>query len=370
MTHNDKNAEKLMERALSLAINGRITAPPNPWVGCVIVNEHGIVGEGFHKAAGEPHAEINALRQAKGKTKGATVYVTLEPCSHFGRTPPCSKALIDAEVSHIIIGIQDPDPKVQGKGMEMLRAAGIHVTHGILADKISLALAPYLHHRRTGLSYCLAKGAVSIDGRIAAADGTSQWITSSEARLDSHYLRAESQAILVGAGTACVDRPRLTIRDIPIVNSTPPLRVVLDAKGRLSPPNPLLDISLAPTVIMTTESCPDEVQQMWKKHGAEVAIVPKSSTHVGVDLHAALKILGDRGILQVLVEGGGTLLGAFFEAKLIQRLVLYVGPRILGDAGTPLFHNKAITTLSEAPELQFLESKVCGNSVRMDYTFH
>jgi diaminohydroxyphosphoribosylaminopyrimidine deaminase / 5-amino-6-(5-phosphoribosylamino)uracil reductase len=361
--------QQIMHRALELAMQGRVTAPPNPWVGCVIVNQNRIVGEGFHRAAGEPHAEMNALQKARGYTEGATVYVTLEPCSHFGRTPPCTKALIDAKVARVVIGIQDPDPKVQGKGIAQLRAAGIQVTHEVLPDIISKAMAPYLYHRHTGLSYCLAKGAVSIDGRVAAHDGTSQFITCEEALKDSHQLRAESQAIIVGAGTARFDHPQLTVRNVAVVPLNPPLRVVLDAQGKVFPPNPLFDTSLAPTLFITTSDCPKEIQDLWKKNGAEVAVVPKTQGQAGVDLKHALQNLGSRGILQVLIEGGSTVLGSFLEAKLIQRFSLYVGPRILGSGGIPLFLSDTIGTLSEAPRLTFLETKTCGNTVRIDYSF-
>lgn len=358
----------MMERALNLAEQARVIAPPNPWVGCVVVNQGKIVGEGYTRPTGHSHAEIVALEQAKGQTKGATVYVTLEPCAHFGRTPPCVNALVEAQVARVFIGIQDPDEQVRGKGIAILKEAGIEVIEGICKEAISLSLAPYLHQRRTGLPYCLLKGAASVDGRVAAPDGTSQWISSPEARSDCHQIRAESQAIIVGAGTACTDQPALTVRGVFQQPTKPPLRVVLDTQGRVPPKGPLFDTSLAPTLIITTASCPANIQESWKKCGVQVEIVSKAENGVGVDLKQTLQLLGKRGILQVMIEGGGTVLGAFLEANLVQHFSLYIGGRILGSSGIPLFATDSITTLKESPQLKLLQAKILGNSIRLDYT--
>src|SRR2546421_3538656 len=201
-----------MAAAVALGEQGRLTAAPNPWVGCVLVRDSEIVGRGFHRAAGEPHAEALALAQAGGRARGATAVVTLEPCTHFGRTPPCTPALVEAGVARVVVAVLDPDPRVSGRGVEELRAAGVAVDVGVGAAEAEASLRPYLHHRRTGRPLCLLKAAVSLDGRTAAADGTSQWITGPEARADSHRLRVESQAVVVGAGTALADRPALTAR--------------------------------------------------------------------------------------------------------------------------------------------------------------
>jgi diaminohydroxyphosphoribosylaminopyrimidine deaminase/5-amino-6-(5-phosphoribosylamino)uracil reductase len=356
-----------MERALFLANQARIISPPNPWVGCVIVNQNKIVGKGFTQTPGKSHAEIIALQQAKELAKGATVYVTLEPCAHFGRTPPCVNALIEAGISRVVIGVQDPDHHVQGKGIKVLSEAKIQVTTGILSDAISSSLAPYLYHRRTGLPYCLLKSAVSVDGRIAAKDRSSRWISSPEARLDAHLQRAESQAIIVGAGTACIDQPALTVRNTPNKPSKPPLRVILDAQGQVKAKGPLFDTSFAPTMIITTKLCSQETINLWKQHGVMVEIVSSAKNGIGVDLKEAMKLLGKKGILQAMIEGGAKVLGAFLETKMVNKLILYVGGSILGSEGLPLFATNSISTIEESPQLQLLGTKVLGNSVRLDY---
>jgi diaminohydroxyphosphoribosylaminopyrimidine deaminase / 5-amino-6-(5-phosphoribosylamino)uracil reductase len=356
----------LMERALDLANQARVTAPPNPWVGCVIVNQGQIVGEGFTQMPGKAHAEIVALQQAQHRSKGATAYVTLEPCAHFGRTPPCVNALIEAGISRVVIGLQDPDEHVQGKGMEALRKAGVKVSEGVLSDKIAASLAPYLHHRKTGLPFCVLKSAASIDGRSAAKDRTSQWISSPEARADAHQLRAESQAIVIGSGTAAADHPALTVRDAR-QPSHPPLRIVLDAQGKTLPAGPLFDVSSAPTLIITSQSCPEKTKETWLKQGLQVEVVSQAANGMGVDLNQVLALLGKRGILQALIEGGGKVLGAFLEARLADQLVLYIGDCILGSRGLPLFDIENISTIGEAPRLKLLHTQILGNTIRLDY---
>lgn len=357
----------MMERALNLASRARVIAPPNPWVGCVIVKQGKIVGEGFTQKAGGAHAESIALQAANGQTEGATVYVTLEPCSHFGRTAPCANALIEAGVSRVVIGIQDPDEHVQGSGIARLRHAGIEVVEGVHSEAVKASLAPYLYHRMTGSPYCLLKGAASIDGRVAAQDGTSQWISSPEALADCHQIRAESQAILIGSGTACTDLPSLTVRNVPESPPIPPLRVVLDSHGKVLPKGPLFDTSLAPTLMITTENCQEKVRKDWKSSGVQIETVSAGENGIGVDLSQVLALLGKRGILQLMIEGGGKIHGGFLEAKLINRYVIYIGARILGSLGIPLFATETITTLLESPQLNLLSAKILGNTVRLDY---
>jgi diaminohydroxyphosphoribosylaminopyrimidine deaminase/5-amino-6-(5-phosphoribosylamino)uracil reductase len=207
--------DEAMAAAVAEGERGRLTAAPNPWVGCVVVEAGGeIAGRGFHRRAGEPHAEIHALGQAGDRARGGTAYVTLEPCAHHGRTPPCAPALIEAGVSRVVIAVVDPDERVAGRGVDILRSAGVAVDVGVGTDAAACSLAPYLHHHHTGRSLCLVKTAASLDGRTAAADGTSQWITGAEARADAHRLRAESGAVVVGAGTALADRPTRTYRKL------------------------------------------------------------------------------------------------------------------------------------------------------------
>src|SRR5581483_11094304 len=231
-----------------------------------------IVGRGFHRRAGEPHAEVHALREAGGRARGGTAYVTLEPCAHQGRTPPCAPALVEAGVRRVVVAVLDPDERVAGRGVDLLRAAGIRVDVGVGAEAAARSLAPYLHHRRTGRPLCLLKTAASLDGRTAAADGTSQWITGPEARVDAHRLRAESGAVVVGAGTALADGPTLTFRNLDVEDGVippQPLRVLLDAGGRVPAVGPLFDATLAPTLVITTAAADLETRREWKEAGAE-----------------------------------------------------------------------------------------------------
>ena len=365
---DDDFDKKMMERAIALAEKARFIAPPNPWVGCVIAKGTEIIGEGFTSPPGSSHAEVNALKQAGRRAEGSTAYVTLEPCCHYGRTPPCTKALIASKIKRVVIGLQDPDSCVSGKGIAELKAAGIQVDLQLCKEKISSLLAPYMHHRKTGLPYCIGKAAVSIDGRIAAEDGSSQWLTGEEARRDVHSLRAESQAILIGAGTAVKDHPSLTVRDSPERPLKPPLRVVLDAKGVVKPPTPLFDLALASTLIITTESCDKSTWICWQQQGIETAIVNPASDGRGVNLSEVLKLLGERGVVQLLIEGGGRILGSFLEEKLLQQLTLYIAPCILGNRGIPLFQLEGVHTLSQAPRLNVQSFSLLGSSMRLDYS--
>lgn len=361
--------EKLMRRAIALGEKGRISAPPNPWVGCVIAKMGKIIGEGYHVAAGEPHAEINALNALQGEPTGATVYTTLEPCSHHGRTPPCVDALIAAKVWRVVIALEDPDPRVSGKGIAALRKAGITVKIGVCAKEATYSLDPYLHHRKTGLPFCLAKIAASVDGRTAAADGTSQWITTSGARADTHRLRAESQAIMIGSGTALADTPSLTVRLYKTERQKQPLRVLLDASGKVPAEAPLFDTEEAPLHIYTTSHCPQDAISAWEKAGATVEVVPPSETGRGVDLRSVMRSLGAKGILQVLVEGGATLHGSLLNAGLINRYVVYSGPLLLGDRGLPMFSGFSPETMRESQQLHLDSVTKIGDCIRAEYSF-
>ena len=414
--------EAAMAEAISLGERGRLTAAPNPWVGCVIVSPDGqIVGRGFHRRAGEPHAEVHALREAGGRAQGATAYVTLEPCAHQGRTPPCAPALVEAGVARVVVAVRDPDENVAGRGIEILRAAGITVDVGVGAAAAAHSLAPYLHHRRTGRPLCLLKTAMSVDGRTAAADGTSQWITGPEARADAHRLRAESGAVVVGAGTALVDRPTLTFRNLEFEEGlTPqqPLRVLVDAAGRVPATGPLFDRTLAPILVITTSASDQAVRKAWAEAGAEVVEVGDGAKGAGrtgvrhgsastasagefptplspaaaqaageagaaaadsavraasdtlpggVDLGAALGVLGQRGVLQAMVEGGATLHGALLRAGLADRIVVYQGGVILGAEGLPAFAGPGPATLDEASRWRLVAVRQVGTDARLDW---
>ncbi|HSO94936.1 MAG TPA: bifunctional diaminohydroxyphosphoribosylaminopyrimidine deaminase/5-amino-6-(5-phosphoribosylamino)uracil reductase RibD, partial [Acidimicrobiia bacterium] len=294
-----------MARAITLADRVRRRTPPNPWVGCVLLRDGDMVGEGATFPPGGAHAEVAALDTAGDRARGATAYVTLEPCAHQGRTGPCATALIDAGVARVVAAQEDPDPLVAGRGLDRLRAAGVDVEVGPGADAARRSLAPYLHHRRTGRAFAVAKVAVSVDGRTAAPDGTARWITGPAARHDAHELRADAQAVVVGAGTVRTDQPALTVRDVAVAPPHPPLRVVLDARGRVEATGPLFDATVAPTLVVTTPAAPPDRVDAWQAAGAKVEVVAPGPG--GVDLTQTLTVLGGHGVLQALVEGGATL---------------------------------------------------------------
>lgn len=355
---------QFMQQALALAEQARFHTPPNPWVGCLIVKNGQIVGHGVTQPPGQAHAEIEALKQAQEQAQGATVYVTLEPCAHTGRTPPCVDALIRAQVREVYVGIQDPDARVSGKGMALLQEAGIQVFHGLCAQDIQNSLRAYVYQRQTGLPYTILKAAISLDGRIAAEDQTSQWITCPEARQDVHHQRACSQAIVIGSGTALKDLPNLTARHSTFIPRQPPLRVLLDTTGRVPAQGPLFDTQIAPTLVFTSTQTPSSRRQEWEATGAEVTTVPY--TPHGLDLSTIWHVLGQRHILQVLVEGGAQLQTALLETSLVNRLCLYVGPLLLGSSGYPLYH-KHISTLQNAQHLYLEDMQQFGHTVRLNY---
>ena len=325
------NDLKFMLRAISVAERARQWAPPNPWVGCVLVKDRKVIAEGWTQEFGGKHAEVVALEKAGAAAKGATAYVTLEPCAHHGRTGPCCEALQKSGVKRVVIALEDPDPQVSGAGIQRLRNADIEVTVGIGAASAEDQLRPYLHQRRTGMAYPLLKTASSIDGRVAAADGRSQWISGTAAREDAHRLRAASQAILVGAGTALVDQPRLNVRLPDVTPSKAPLRVLLDGSGRVPTTGPLFDPGIAPTLVLSSDACAPEARQAWEAAGAEVAVVERKGD--GLDLRQVLQELGRRGVLQVMVEGGAAVHGSFLREDLAEELVVYIGPKLLGENG-------------------------------------
>ncbi|MCP5034578.1 MAG: bifunctional diaminohydroxyphosphoribosylaminopyrimidine deaminase/5-amino-6-(5-phosphoribosylamino)uracil reductase RibD [Actinomycetia bacterium] len=321
-----------MERAIARAAHSRLLAPPNPWVGAVLVTSDGTSYEGSTRRPGANHAEVEVLTRAGPRSAGATLYVTLEPCSHQGRTPPCADAIIEAGVARVVIGITDPDPKVAGQGIERLQGAGLEVMVGPRAAEIETQLAPYLTHRRTGRPFVVLKLASTLDGRTAAPDQSSQWITGSEARLDAHRIRAESDAILVGAGTVRADDPRLTVRSITTPDGQPPrepLRVVL---GRAEP-------------------------------GA--AIHP--CLELDGDLGLVLDELGERGVVQLMVEGGPTVAGEFHRSGLVDRYVLYLAPAMMGgDDGVPLLAGSGASTLADLVRLRLDQVVKMGEDLRVD----
>jgi diaminohydroxyphosphoribosylaminopyrimidine deaminase/5-amino-6-(5-phosphoribosylamino)uracil reductase len=325
--------EDRMRQAMAMASTARRYVPPRPWVGAVVVPADDADHPGFEGATegrGGPHAEVVALRAAGARASGATVYSTLEPCSHHGRTPPCADALVDAAVARVVVAITDPDPNVAGQGVDRLRNAGIAVDVGVCADEVTTQLRPYLVHRRTGRPYVVLKLAATLDGRIAAPDGTSQWITGEDARLDAHRLRADSDAVLVGAGTVRADDPTLTVR-LPEgeADDVEPLRVVL---GR------------AP---------------------ADAKVQP--ALEVSGELEDVLDDLGRRGVLQLMVEGGARVAHDFHRAGLVDRYVVYLAPALFGgDDARPLFAGQGAPTIDALTRGHIVDVRRLGDDLRVD----
>jgi diaminohydroxyphosphoribosylaminopyrimidine deaminase / 5-amino-6-(5-phosphoribosylamino)uracil reductase len=360
-------ADLFMARALELARGVRRLTAPNPWVGCVIAHDGEIVGEGATSPPGGPHAEIVALAAAGARARDATVFTTLEPCSHRGRTGPCTDALVGAGVARVVSAIEDPDPNVAGRGHAALRTAGVQVEAGVGAAEAEHLLAPYLVHRREGRSFTVLKTATSLDGRVAAADGASRWITGPAARADAHERRADSQAVVVGSGTALADAPSLTVRNAQPPLGPPPLRVLLDARGRVPATGRLFDPTLAPTLVVTTDRAPAAARRGWADAGARVEVVDAGRHGLGVDLGEALALLARDGVLQALVEGGPTVHGALLEAGLVDRVVSYVAPLVLGAGGRAGYGLDPGPALAQAPRLRLTRVTAMGDDICLEY---
>lgn len=358
--------EQFMDQALALGHGVCHRCAPNPWVGAVIVRNGEIVGRGSTEAPGGRHAEIVALDEAGDKARDSTVYVTLEPCVHEGRTGPCTEALIRSGINKVVVAINDPDAKMQGQGIEALRASGITVVLGVGKEKAGHSLAPYIHHRLTGRSWCVLKVASSLDGRSVAANGESKWITGEASRADSHELRRESQAIVVGSGTALLDTPTLTVRTPGHVGEQP-LRVLLDSRGRVGASGPLFTTDLAPTLVFTTDLAPSKVVDGWLAAGAKVEIIESGSNGKGVNLETVLDSLGKRGIVQTMFEGGPEVAGALIESGLVNRLVAYVAGIILGTEATSSFSGVGVTDLDQAPRFKLISCVALGDDARLDF---
>ncbi|WP_327299834.1 MULTISPECIES: bifunctional diaminohydroxyphosphoribosylaminopyrimidine deaminase/5-amino-6-(5-phosphoribosylamino)uracil reductase RibD [unclassified Streptomyces] len=350
-----------MRRAIALAARGLGSTSPNPVVGCVILDAAGEpAGEGFHQRAGGPHAEVNALAAAGGRARGGTAYVTLEPCNHTGRTGPCARALIDAGVARVVYAVGDPNPQATG-GADTLRAAGVTVTGGLLAGEAEAGNAAWLTAVRLGRPHVTWKYAATLDGRIAAADRTSRWITSAESRADVHRLRAESDAVLVGSGTLRTDDPHLAVRGIE--GATQPLRVVLDTHARsLTPTARVLD-GAAPTLVVVGQGV--AAPPLPGTGGAEVAQLPYDGAGIAVD--TLLAELYARGVRSVLLEGGPTLAGSFVAAGAVDRVVGYLAPVLLG-AGPAALADAGITTITDALRLDVTETVRIGPDLRITAT--
>lgn len=356
-----------MARALELARKGVYSTHPNPRVGCVIVRDGAIVGEGWHVRAGEPHAEVHALRQAGDKAKGATAYVTLEPCSHHGRTPPCADALVNAGVARVVAAMQDPNPDVAGRGLLRLMNAGIAVQRGVLESEARALNKGFLKRMEHGLPYVQVKLAMSLDGRTAMASGESQWITGPEARSAVQRLRAQSSVVLTGADTVLADNARLTVRpdelglnaELSALAATrPPLRVLIDGRLRVPLDAPFFKAGNALVATCAAASA----RGRYHDEGHELLALPSSGGHV--DLRKLLVELAARGVNDVLVEAGPKLAGAFTRLGLVDEFQIFVAGKFMGSSARPLL-DLPLAQMSEALELKIVEMRAVGNDWRV-----
>ncbi len=345
-----------MARALRLAERGLFTTQPNPRVGCVIVRNDEIIAEGWHQRAGEPHAEIFALRDAVDRARGATAYVTLEPCAHFGKTPPCADALIAAGITRVVAACEDPNPRVAGGGFKKLSDAGIVVAIGLMRDAARELNRGFLSRIERRRPWVRAKLASSLDGRTALANGESKWITSEASRADVQRWRARSSAILTAIGTVLADDPRLTVRlDEPFVA---PLRVVLDRQLRTPRGAHLLDGSAPTLIIHDAAAKPDD-----QFRDVELAAIPSSNGNL--DFNSTFALLAERGINELQVEAGPKLCGSLMAGDWVDELLLYTAPTLLGDTSRPLLTLPGFTSMREAPRWKIADRRHIGEDTRL-----
>ncbi len=357
-----------MARALALARRGLYTTDPNPRVGCLIVKDGRVVGEGWHERAGLPHAEVRALEAAGAAARGATVYLTLEPCCHQGRTPPCTDALIGAGVARVVAAMEDPNPKVAGKGFAALAARGITVEQGLMAAEAEALNPGFASRMRRGRPYVRVKLAASLDGRTALADGRSQWITGEAARADVQRWRARSSAVLTGVGTVLADDPSLTVRAFDIGRQ--PLRVVLDTRLRTPPTARLLRLpgkTLIATAADTAAAEAAERASALRAAGAEIVVLPRTAPpeRGGVSLPALFEELARREVNEVLVEAGPTLSGALVAARLVDELLLYYAPHLLGDSARGMFVLPPLAEMAARIEMDIYDVRAVGRDWRV-----
>jgi len=360
-----------MARAIQIAKKGQYTTSPNPYIGCVLVKNNQIISEGFTQEAGQAHAEIDALNKAQVSVKNATAYVTLEPCSHTGKTPPCADALVKSGINRVVIAMLDPNPQVSGNGVKKLKDAGIDVSVGILEELARKLNRGFFKRMEYGLPFVRIKMAMSLDGKTAMASGESQWITGAEARNDVQRFRALSDAILTGSGTVIDDNPSLNLRlgsvDLGIENSIndgsnknlkQPLRVVLDTHLKMSSTSKMLDLE-GNTLIYTCSEDTQKIQSL-SKSGAEIKFIPSDR----ISLKKVFKDLAKREINDVHVEAGATLCGALLEENLVDELVIYMAPTILGGDARSLFNLPRIETMKDKVNLKINDIRSVGNDWR------
>lgn len=360
---------KMMSRAIQLARKGFYTTRPNPSVGCVIVNDNQIVGEGYHQKAGEPHAEVHALQMAGDSARGATAYVTLEPCSHYGRTPPCALALINIGVKRVVVAVEDPNPQVGGRGIQMLRDAGIQVDVGLHRDEAYALNLGFMQRMESGMPWVTVKLAASLDGKTALANGASKWITGPEARRDVQRLRLRSCALVTGIETVLADDPSLNVRYSELGSLTAqlseaqvlqPLRVILDSRCRMPIRAALFAIE-SPILLVSTEPySPDFMAQL----PIHVTCLQLPAIEGRISLPALLSYLG-KSCNQVVIEAGATLAGAFIGAGLANELVLYQAMKILGAQGRNLLELPDYQVMADIPALRLVDERKVGADTRL-----
>jgi diaminohydroxyphosphoribosylaminopyrimidine deaminase / 5-amino-6-(5-phosphoribosylamino)uracil reductase len=339
--------ERFMAQAIKLAHKAEGKTSPNPMVGCVIVKNGHIIGQGYHHKAGEPHAEILAFSEAGDKAAGATLYVTLEPCCIFGRTPPCTQSIINNKIRRVVIGVNDPNPKVNGRGLVILKDAGISVSSGVMKAECDDLIKPYTKYITTGMPFVTVKYAQSLDGRLATKSGSSQWISSPQALKYAHQLRAQSDAVLVGAGTANTDNPKLTVR---LVKGNNPMRIVLSQSGKFKKGLHLFSDKKARTIVISGDSA---------KFPREYEIVRVPLYKNSLDLKAALLELGKLGVVNLLVEGGAQIITGFLRRNLVDRIIVVSAPIIIGD-GISAIGDLNTKTIDKAMKLFNIDSKRIG----------
>ena len=346
--------EHWMHRAIELAEQGEGWVEPNPMVGCVLVRDDRVIGEGWHRKFGDHHAEVNAIENASAEIAGSTAYVTLEPCSHHGKTPPCCQALIDAKVSRVVVAVGDPDPRVAGQGIAALRAAGIEVVEGVLTEQAKTVLAPYLKRTTTGSPWVIAKWAMTMDGKIATATGDSQWISNESSRAIVHQIRGRVDAIMVGSGTALADDPMLNARPADGGGvSRKALRVVFDSSATISLESQLARTARQyPTLIAVGPDADSTKLDQLLAQGFEV-FISRSATH-RERLKDLLQELGSRGVTNLLVEGGGGLLGLFNDACWIDEVHAFTGPKLLGGQGVSSVTGEGVDRIADAANFRLV----------------
>lgn len=350
-----------MTRALELARLGIYSTPPNPAVGCVLVRDGRVIGEGHHCRTGGPHAEVHAIEAAGEAARGATAYLNLEPCSHFGRTPPCTRALLAAGVTRVVCALRDPDPRVAGGGLEELTRAGVAVESGLLASDAAELNRGFLRRMSSGRPWVTLKIGASLDGRTALADGVSRWITGEAARADVQRLRARASAVVTGIGTVLADNPKLTVRDPGLeLLGRRPLRVVLDSRLRIPVTARVLDES-APAIVFTTQAAPDT--SAFGERSIRIETLPGRDGRI--DLAALLDRLGALECNEILVEAGPALAGAFLEDRRVDEFVLYVAPCVLGDAARPMFRLPPLERMTDRYDFRVHDADRIGDDLRV-----